>query len=357
MPVVQLNRTVAGDGAIRQHGPELLRIKDRHGRDYMFSPPVRKWLPTLRAGIAQLQQLPKHFYQIQTKFRDERRPRFGLMRGREFTMKDAYSFDRDQAAARMAIRSWRAGLPPHFDRFGLTHCAVAADSGAIGGDLTRIPGHRGHRRGRHRLLPRQRITTPPIWKPPRRWRPPVTLRPAAAITMAKTPHRRARPPAPMGQLLGVPLQSTVKSLVATDETNWRRGRGSRSGCYWCAATTIMNRIKVANPGARCRFRFATLAEDRSHFGCTGLPGPDQPASSPCGRGRPRGRRHGRLDLRCHEPVDFHHRRQLALTSPELEMVADLRNVVANDASPDGNLPSSAASRGHVFYLGTKYSWR
>jgi prolyl-tRNA synthetase len=99
---------VAGNGRFDKMGPELLRIKDRHGRDFVVQPTSEEVVTDIaRQDLRSYKQLPKNFYQIQTKFRDERRPRFGLMRGREFIMKDAYSFDRDQTAPRPATRSWR----------------------------------------------------------------------------------------------------------------------------------------------------------------------------------------------------------------------------------------------------------
>jgi len=121
------------------------------------SPPARRWSPTSPArNCESYKQLPKNLYQIQTKFRDERRPRFGLLRGREFTMKDAYSFDRDPQAAKASYETMAQAYRRIFDRFGLKYRAVAADSGAIGGELERgVPGDRRHRRGRDRVLPQQ----------------------------------------------------------------------------------------------------------------------------------------------------------------------------------------------------------
>ena len=100
MPVVQPAELWQETGRFEKMGPELLRIQDRHGRDFVVQPTSEEVITDIaRQELKSYKQLPKNFYQIQTKFRDERRPRFGLMRGREFIMKDAYSFDRDQAAA------------------------------------------------------------------------------------------------------------------------------------------------------------------------------------------------------------------------------------------------------------------
>ncbi len=105
MPVIQPAELWQETGRFEKMGPELLRIKDRHGRDFVVQPTSEEVITdVMRQDIKSYKQLPKNLYQIQTKFRDERRPRFGLMRGREFIMKDAYSFDRDQTAAKVSYQ-------------------------------------------------------------------------------------------------------------------------------------------------------------------------------------------------------------------------------------------------------------
>ena len=137
MPVVQPAELWQETGRFDKMGPELLRIQDRHGRDFVVQPTSEEVITDIaRQDLRSYKQLPRNLYQIQTKFRDERRPRFGLMRGREFIMKDAYSFDRDQAAAKTSYQVMATAYRRIFDRFGLTYRAVAADSGAIGGDLS-----------------------------------------------------------------------------------------------------------------------------------------------------------------------------------------------------------------------------
>jgi prolyl-tRNA synthetase len=211
-------RAVAGNRRFDKMGPELLRIKDRHGRDFIIQPTSEEVVTDIaRQELRSYKQLPKNFYHIQTKFRDERRPRFGLMRGREFTMKDAYSFDRDRRerprpATRSCSQAYRASSTASacVPRRGGRH-------GAIGGDLlARVPGDRRHRRRRHRLLPHQR------------------LRGQHRAGRGAGPARpRARPPSPgqdahagqehlcrRGRAAGRAAAATVKSLVlATDETN------------------------------------------------------------------------------------------------------------------------------------------
>ncbi|HPA89761.1 MAG TPA: proline--tRNA ligase, partial [Quisquiliibacterium sp.] len=137
MPVVQPAELWMESGRWEQYGPELLRVKDRHQRDFIVQPTSEEVVTDIaRQEIRSYRQMPKNFYHIQTKFRDERRPRFGVMRGREFTMKDAYSFDRDRESA---LRSYQAMFDAYvriFDRMGLTYRAVAADTGAIGGSAS-----------------------------------------------------------------------------------------------------------------------------------------------------------------------------------------------------------------------------
>src|SRR5918995_104185 len=116
------------------YGKELLRFKDRHERDFCLGPTHEEVITDLfRREVRSYRQLPLNFYQIQTKFRDEIRPRFGLMRGREFIMKDAYSFDKDDAGARLSYRKMYDAYGAIFSRCGLQYSAVEAESGAIGG--------------------------------------------------------------------------------------------------------------------------------------------------------------------------------------------------------------------------------
>jgi prolyl-tRNA synthetase len=137
MPVVQPAELWQETGRFDKMGPELLRIQDRHGRNFVVQPTSEEVVTDVaRQEFRSHKQLPKNLYQIQTKFRDERRPRFGLMRGREFIMKDAYSFDKDPTSAKASYQNMAQAYRRIFDRFGLRYRAVAADSGAIGGDLS-----------------------------------------------------------------------------------------------------------------------------------------------------------------------------------------------------------------------------
>src|SRR5215212_4544060 len=134
MPVVQPAELWQESGRFQKYGPELLRLKDRHERNFIVQPTSEEVITDIaRQELRSYRSLPRNFYHIQTKFRDERRPRFGVMRGREFTMKDAYSFDRDLDAARRSYDQMYAAYVRIFERMGLVFRAVAADNGTIGG--------------------------------------------------------------------------------------------------------------------------------------------------------------------------------------------------------------------------------
>ena len=360
MPVVQPAELWQETGRFEKMGPELLRIQDRHGRDYVVQPTSEEVVTDIaRQELRSYKQLPKNFYQIQTKFRDERRPRFGLMRGREFTMKDAYSFDRDQATAKASYQIMAGAYRKIFDRFGLTYRAVAADSGAIGGDLSEEF---------------QVIATTGedaiVYCPSSDYAAnmekaealaPAGPRPAAAQVLAKTPTPGKSTCADVAELLSVPLATTIKSLVlATDEMN-EAGEVVKTQVWLLLlrGDHDMNEIKASKVPGLAGFRFATPAEIDDHFGCK--PG----YLGPIGLKKPLKMVVDRevalmADWICgaNEP-DFHMTGvNWGRDLPEPDVVADLRNVVAGDASPDGQgvlAIERGIEVGHVFYLGTKYS--
>ncbi len=137
LPGVQPAELWSVSGRWQEYGPELLRLKDRHGRDFCLGPTHEEIITSLvKNEIRSYRQLPMNFYQIQTKFRDEIRPRFGVMRGREFIMKDAYSFHTDQASLQQTYDVMYQTYCAIFDRLGLRYRVVAADSGSIGGDTS-----------------------------------------------------------------------------------------------------------------------------------------------------------------------------------------------------------------------------
>ena len=366
MPVVQPAELWQESGRFQQYGPELLRLKDRHERDFVVQPTSEEVITDIaRQELRSYKQLPKNFYHIQTKFRDERRPRFGLMRAREFTMKDAYSFDRDAAAATQSYQSMLAAYSAIFDRFGLRYRAVAADSGAIGGDLSQefqVIADTGE--------------DAIVYCPGSSYAAnielaeavaPCALRASAGRPMQLTPTPGKSTCADVAALLGTPLSTTVKSLVlATDTPSDAAGAAGDHG----AAATLwlllvrgdhaLNEVKAGKlPGLDKGFRFATVAEIDAHFGCK--PG----YLGPIGLRKPvkvvADRTVAQMsDFTCGaNQADAHYTGvNWGRDLPEPDIVADIRNVVAGDPSPDGN-GALAIQRGievgHVFYLGTKYS--
>jgi prolyl-tRNA synthetase len=134
MPAVQPAELWQESGRWEQYGPELLRFKDRHQRDFVVGPTHEEVITDVaRRELKSYKQLPVNWYQIQAKFRDEIRPRFGVMRGREFIMKDAYSFDKDEASLKISYEKMFNAYMAIFNRLGLKFRAVAADNGSIGG--------------------------------------------------------------------------------------------------------------------------------------------------------------------------------------------------------------------------------
>ena len=360
MPVVQPAELWQETGRFEKMGPELLRIKDRHDRDYVVQPTSEEVVTDIaRQEIKSYKQLPKNLYQIQTKFRDERRPRFGLMRGREFIMKDAYSFDRDQESAKASYQVMAGAYRKIFDRFGLRYRAVAADSGAIGGDLSeefQVIAATGE--------------DAIIYCPTSDYAAniekaealsPVTPRGQAQAAMEKvaTPGRSTCED--VAVLLGVPLSTTVKSLVLATDAKDEQGPVLKTQVWLLLlrGDHDMNEVKVGKLPGLADFRFATVSEIEDHFGCKpGYLGPialKKPLKIVADRDVA-----VMADWICGANAEDFHIRGVnwGRDLPEPDLVADLRNVVAGDASPDGGgvlAIERGIEVGHVFYLGTKYS--
>lgn len=361
MPVVQPAELWRETGRFDKMGPEMLRVQDRHGRDFVVQPTSEEVVTDVaRQEFRSHKQLPKNLYQIQTKFRDERRPRFGLMRGREFTMKDAYSFDKDAASAKASYENMAQAYRQIFDRFGLRYRAVAADSGAIGGDLSeefQVIAATGE--------------DAIVYCPNSDYAAniekaealaPTAPRGVASQVMAKTPTPGKSTCADVAAFLDVPLSATIKSLVLATETLGDDGAIKHTTVWllMLRGDHDMNEVKVTKlPGMEGGFRFATLAEIDTHFGCKpgylGPVGMKKPLKIVADR---------EVALMSNwmcgaNEVDFHMTGvNWGRDLPEPDVVADIRNVVAGDASPDGR-GALAIERGieigHVFYLGTKYS--
>jgi len=360
MPVVQPAELWQETGRFDKMGPELLRIKDRHDRDFVIQPTSEEVVTDIaRQEIKSYKQLPKNLYQIQTKFRDERRPRFGLMRGREFIMKDAYSFDRDQESAKASYQVMAGAYRKIFDRFGLRYRAVAADSGAIGGDLSeefQVIASTGE----------DAIIYCPTSDYAANIEKAEALAPAAPRGPAQAAMQKVATPGKstceeVAALLNVPLTTTVKSLVLATDVKDDKGNVTKTQVWLLLlrGDHDMNEVKVGKLPGLADFRFATVPEIEAHFGAKpGYLGPiglKLPVNIVADRDVA-----VMADWICGaNEEDFHIRGvNWGRDLPEPALVADLRNVVAGDASPDGKgvlAIERGIEVGHVFYLGTKYS--
>ncbi|WP_144640709.1 proline--tRNA ligase [Bordetella genomosp. 13] len=357
MPVVQPAELWQESGRWTLYGAELLRMKDRHDRDFVLQPTSEEVITDIaRNEIHSYRQLPVNFYHIQTKFRDERRPRFGLMRGREFTMKDAYSFDRDEAGAQKSYDNMYAAYMRIFERLGLEFRAVAADTGSIGG--TRSHEFQVIADTGEDLI---------VYNPDSAYAANIELaeavsllaeRAAPAEALQETPTPGAAKCEDVARLLGLPLERTIKSIVLATDAE-KEGEPAQIWLLLLRGDHEMNEVKVGKLAGLKGHRFATEAEIVEHFGCKpGYLGPLKTARPVrviadrtvanmadfvCGANR----------------EDYHYTgMNWGRDLPEPEAVADLRNVVAGDPAPDGK-GTLAIQRGievgHVFYLGTKYS--
>lgn len=356
MPVVQPAELWMESGRWEKYGPELLRVKDRHGRDFILQPTSEEVVTDIaRNEIKSWRHLPVNFYHIQTKFRDERRPRFGVMRGREFTMKDAYSFDRDREGALISYQKMFDAYQRIFNRLGLTYRAVAADTGSIGGNSS------------HEFQVIADIGEDLIVYDP-------NSDYAANIELAQAPcliDRRATPSENMQKvhtpaaatceqvkdLLGIDIRQTVKSVVLATEDEQHAVKLS---LLLVRGDHEVNEIKVGKlPGFESGFRLATEAEIRSHFNCSpGFLGPvGLTAAVRVIADSTVANMH---DFVCGANEAPYHLRGVNWVRdlPEPALIADIRNVVEGDPSPSGvgtlNI-QRGIEVGHVFYLGTKYS--
>ncbi|HJW56370.1 MAG TPA: proline--tRNA ligase [Burkholderiaceae bacterium] len=357
MPVVQPAELWQETGRWEKMGPELMRVKDRHGRDYAIQPTSEEVITdVVRTDIKSYRQLPINFYHIQTKFRDERRPRFGLMRGREFTMKDAYSFDRDAAGMQQSYRIMYDAYVRIFNRFGLQFRAVAADNGAIGGSGS----HEFHviaDTGEDAL----------VYCPTSDYAANVEAAEAVALSAeraaATQPLVKTSTPGQakcedVAKFLSLPLSKTVKSIVLTVEKD---GNGAFDKEIWLLLLRgdhELNEVKANKVAGLGNYRFATEAEILEWFGTKpgylGPIGAKKPIKVVADRTVA-----NMSDFVCGaNDEDFHYTgANWGRDLPE-PVVADLRNVVAADPSPDGKgvlAIQRGIEVGHVFQLGTRYS--
>jgi len=353
MPIIQPAELWMESGRWQKMGPELLRLKDRHERDFIVQPTSEEVTVAIaRDELRSYKQLPLNLYHIQTKFRDERRPRFGVMRGREFTMKDAYSFDRDDEAAMVSYQAMYDAYGRIFDRMGLRFRAVSADTGNIGGKAS------------HEFQVIADTGEDAIaYCPTSDYAANIELAealsliatraaPTQALTKTPTPGREKCED--VAELLGVPLARTVKSVVLAVE------RVDAAGAPMAAEIWLvlirgdheLNETKVGKVAGLDRgFRFATEEEIVRTFGCR--PGYLGPIGAK-----------GQLKVVADRTVaamsdfitganaeGFHYTGvNWGRDLPEAA-VADVRNVVAGDPSPDGKgvlAIQRGIEVGHVF---------
>lgn len=354
MPTVQPAELWQESGRWEQYGPELLRFKDRKQTDFVLGPTHEEVVTDIaRNQIKSYRQLPVNFYQIQTKFRDEIRPRFGVMRGREFTMKDAYSFDKDQAGLQESYQKMFDAYVRIFTRIGLQFRAVAADSGAIGGNRSQ-EFHVIAATGEDDIAycPSSDFAANveaaealPLYA--------ERAAPREAMQKTATPGK-AKCEA-VAELLNIPLERTIKSIIlATDN----EGAEPTIWLLMLRGDHDLNEVKVGKLPGLAGFRFATEAEIIEWFGTP--PG----YLGPIGTKKPVKVVADRTVANMSDfvvgsnEVDYHTTGvNWGRDLPE-PVVADIRNVRPGDPSPDGKGTIEICRGievGHVFQLGTKYS--
>ncbi len=344
MPVVQPGELWQESGRWQAYGPELLRFKDRHARDFVIQPTSEEVITDLaRAELKSYRRLPVHFYQVQTKFRDERRPRFGIMRAREFVMKDGYSFHADYADLEREYRNVHATYTRIFTRLALRFRDVAADTGAIGGT------------GSHEFHVLADSGEDAIaFCPQSDYAANVELAEAVETARRASPGEEMRKVATPGKtkcdevaaLLKIDLKQTVKAVAVMrdDALHLLLLRGDHD----------LNEIKAQKViGA---FRFASDKEIQTALRCP--PGYIGPVGARAMVVADRAVA-AMSDFVCGANEEGYHLAgvNFGRDLPEVQ-VADLRNVVAGDPSPDGKGKLEIARGievGHIFQLRTKYS--
>ena len=354
MPAVQPRELWDETGRWAVFGPQMLKITDRHEREFCFGPTHEEVITDIaRTEIRSYKQLPLNFYQIQTKFRDEIRPRFGVMRAREFMMKDAYSFHTDFASLEKTYAIMYQAYSAIFNRLGLKFRAVKADTGAIGGDGS----HEFHvlaDSGEDGLA----YCDSSDYAANVELAEAITVAkrqaPTAAMQEVDTPKQTAC--AEVAALLNISVTQTVKAIALMVK---QADGSSRFYLALLRGDHNLNEVKLGKLDGMADFRLATEEEIRAHLNCPpGFIGPVNVAANVtviadktvaamsdfvCGANKPKFHLSG---------VNFG--RDLA----EPSLVADIRNVVEGDASPDGKGTLSLCRGievGHIFQLRTKYS--
>jgi len=357
MPMVQPAELWQETGRWDKMGPELLRLKDRHGRDFALQPTSEEVITdVVRTEVKSYRQLPLNFYHIQTKFRDERRPRFGLMRGREFTMKDAYSFDRDVEGMQKSYQTMFDAYVSIFNRFGLKFRAVAADNGAIGG----TGSHEFH-------VIASTGEDAVVYCPTSDYaanmeaaeaQPLIAQRGAATQALTKVSTPKTTKCEDVAKLLGIGLAQTVKSIALTVEKEENGRQVKENWLLLLRGDHELNEVKVSKVPGLKDFRFATEAEIQDVYGTVpgylGPVGAKQPVNVVADRTVV-----NMADFVCGaNEADYHLTGANWGRDVAEPAVADLRNVVEGDAAPDGKgvlAIERGIEVGHVFQLGTAYS--
>jgi prolyl-tRNA synthetase len=349
MPAVQPAELWQESGRWEQYGPELLRITDRHQRDFCFGPTHEEVITDIaRRELRSYKQLPVNYYQIQTKFRDEIRPRFGVMRAREFLMKDAYSFHIDQASLEDTYRVMHDTYTRIFTRLGLKFRAVRADSGAIGGSVSQefhVLAESGEDAIAFSSQSDYAANIEAIEAPlPTEARP----LPGAELQSVETPGRHT-----IGEVsgfLGTAPSQCVKTLLVA-------GAQADVVALVLRGDHELNAIKAEkHPDVATPLAFASDAQIRAAAGCAAG------SLGPVGLEIPVIVDHSAAQLAdfvCGANSDGRHLSGVnwGRDLPEPQ-VADLRNVIEGDPSPDGKGTLRIARGievGHIFQLGTKYS--
>ena len=354
MPVIQPAELWMETGRWQKMGPELLRLKDRHDRDFIVQPTSEEVIADIvRNELKSYKQLPVNFYHIQTKFRDERRPRFGVMRGREFTMKDAYSFDRDEAGARASYEAMYKAYERIFTRMGLTFRAVRADTGNIGGTAS-------HEFQVIAATGEDAIAYCPASDYAANIEmaealPLLASRAAPAQTLAKTPTPGKAKCEDVAALLGIPLTRTVKSIVLAADKSDASGNPAAAEIWLLLirGDHALNEIKAGKvDGLNGGFRFASEAEIVDYFACP--PGYLGPLASKKKLRIVADRTVANMSdfVSGANEIDFHYTgMNWGRDLPEPDFVADIRDVVVGDPSPDGKgvlALQRGIEVGHVF---------
>ncbi len=354
MPTIQPRELWEETGRWQKFGGQLLKIKDRKDAEYCYGPTAEEVITDFaRQEIDSYKKLPINFYNIQWKFRDEIRPRFGVMRAREFLMKDAYSFHIDDESLKAEYQNMYDAYGRIFTRLGLKFRAVFADTGAIGGSAS----HEFHvlaDSGEDAIAFSDGSEYAANVELAEAMAP--GARAAATETMRKVQTPTQKTCEDVAALLGIPLQRTVKSVAIM-------GADADGKPQFVLALVrgdhIVNEIKLAKLPGLADYRLATEAEILEHLGSEpGFLGPVKPAKTiRIIADRSVAAMHdfvvGANEPGCHI-AGINWGRDL----PEPDLIADIRNVVAGDASPDGKGTLGIARGievGHVFALGRKYS--